>query len=136
MSLPTNPTARKGIPVYSGFICYFPRAICAVAELSRIGNDQHSGPGTPLKWDRSKSGDELDAMMRHTLDEVLGVEEDTDGVLHATKRAWRAMADLEKKLEARARAPKIEDVEGEGWPCDSGDADLMFTPNHDYGVTP
>ena len=38
----TNEHARrKGIPVYSGFVRYFPDAILAVAELSRIGNDQH-----------------------------------------------------------------------------------------------
>src|SRR4030066_136627 len=56
-ALPTDPKARKAIPVYSGFIKYFPRAICAVAELSRIGNDEHN-PGKSLHWDRSKSGDE------------------------------------------------------------------------------
>lgn len=98
--LPLDSRARKAIPIYSGFIKYFPNAIVAVAELSRKGNDQHN-PGQPLHWDRAKSGDELDALMRHTIDEVLGEDTDTDGVLHATKRAWRAMADLEKKLESR-----------------------------------
>jgi hypothetical protein len=101
MTLPTDPKARKAIPVYSGFDKYFPRAKCAVAELSRIGNDQHN-PGQPLHWDRSKSGDELDALERHKMD--LTIEgpfaRDTDGVLHATKLAWRAMANLEKTLEA------------------------------------
>ena len=102
-ALPTDPAARKNIPVYSGFIAYFPRAICAVAELSRIGNEQHN-PGKPLHWDRSKSGDEKDALMRHLLDQTIDGDNaaDTDGVLHATKKAWRAMADLEKILEARA----------------------------------
>ena len=38
-------------------------------------------------WDRTKSKDELDAMMRHLL------EEDWAQV------AWRAMANLEKQLE-------------------------------------
>lgn len=97
--LPTDAAARKAIPIYSGFIKYFPRGIIAVAQLSHIGNEQHN-PGSPLFWDRSKSGDELDALMRHTIDEVLGEDTDVDGVLHATKRAWRAMADLEKKLES------------------------------------
>lgn len=103
MTLPTDPKARKAIPVYSGFIKYFPRAMCAVAELSRIGNDQHN-PGKPLHWDRSKSSDEMDALTRHMLDDVMGVPADTDGVLHATKLAWRAMANLEKVLERRAPA--------------------------------
>jgi hypothetical protein len=104
MMLPTDAKARKAIPIYSGFIKYFPDAIAAVAELSRIGNDQHN-PGKPLFWDRSKSGDELDAQMRHVLDEAAGVAEDTDGVMHLTKNAWRAMAALQKALEARAKKP-------------------------------
>jgi len=101
MTLPTDAAARKAIPVYSGFIKYFPRGMIAVAELSRIGNDQHN-PGKPLHWDRSKSGDEMDALVRHMLDDAMGVPTDTDGVLHATKLAWRAMGNLEKLLEKKA----------------------------------
>jgi len=81
-----DPKGRKDIPVYSGVIKYFPHALAAVAKLSKAGNDQHN-PGMPLHWDRSKSGDELDAMMRHIIDE------DWDAV------AWRALAHLEKELE-------------------------------------
>lgn len=84
--LPTDAQERKRIPIYSGFINYFPLAIAEVAKLSFKGNEQHN-PGTPLHWDRSKSGDELDAMMRHVLDEDW------------TEVAWRAMANLQKKLE-------------------------------------
>mgnify|MGYP001569179785 FL=1 len=100
MPLPTDAKTRKGIPIYSGFIKYFPLAIAAVAELSRIGNDQHN-PGKPLYWDRSKSGDELDAQMRHLVDVAIEGEEatDTDNVLHATKNAWRSLAFLQKLLE-------------------------------------
>lgn len=108
MSLPTDAKTRKGIPIYSGFIKYFPLAIAAVAELSRKGNDQHN-PGKPLHWDRSKSGDEMDAMCRHMLDEALGTEVDTDDVLHATKLAWRAMANLQKKLEQKAQPAHPEE---------------------------
>jgi len=84
--LGTDPKERKGIPIYSGVIAYFPRALAAVAKLSKAGNDQHN-PGKPLHWDRSKSGDELDALMRHVVDG------DWDAV------AWRALAHLEKELE-------------------------------------
>lgn len=93
--LPVDAKARKAVPIYSGFIKYFPRAIAAVARLSQVGNDQHN-PGQPLHWDRSKSGDELDALMRHLL-EADGV--DKDGVDHLCKVAWRSMAALEKRLE-------------------------------------
>ena len=102
MSLPTDPKARKAIPIFSGFIAYFPLAIAAVAELSRIGNDQHN-PGKPLHWDRTKSQDELDALARHLLDVAMEGEgaTDTDDVLHLTKTAWRALAKLQKVLEGK-----------------------------------
>lgn len=99
-SLPTAAAARKAVPIYSGVIRYFPDALCAVAELSRIGNEQHN-PGKPLFWDRSKSGDELDALTRHLVD---AGTMDTDAVRHSTKVAWRALANLQKELEtARAK---------------------------------
>lgn len=104
--LTTDAAARKNIPVYTGFVKYFPRGMAAVAELSRIANEQHN-PGTPIHWDKSKSTDEKDALMRHMLDEALGVPVDTDDQLHATKIAWRAMANLERILEKQHadRAP-------------------------------
>jgi hypothetical protein len=94
----TEAAARKATPVYSGFVKYFPRAMREVARVSYIGNEQHN-PGSPLHWDRSKSKDEPDAMMRHLIDHVLGEEIDTDECLHLAKVAWRAMANLEKYLE-------------------------------------
>lgn len=93
--LPSDAKARKGIPIATGFVDYFPKAIAAVARLSQIGNDQHN-PGSPLHWDRSKSGDEADAQMRHFIDRG---KLDADGVPHDVKNAWRAMAGLEKYLE-------------------------------------
>lgn len=95
MTLPTDAQARKAVPVYSGVIKYFPRALAAVGNLSRVGNEQHN-PGKPLFWDRSKSGDELDALTRHLLE---AGTVDTDGVRHSVKVAWRALANAEKELE-------------------------------------
>jgi hypothetical protein len=95
MSLPTDAKARKIVPIYSGFVNYFPLAMAEVARLSRDGNEQHN-PGSPLHWDRSKSGDELDALMRHLVESGT---RDTDGHWHDTKVAWRAMANLQKLLE-------------------------------------
>lgn len=93
----TEAQKRKEAPLFSGFMAYFPDAMEAVARLSRIGNEQHN-PGTPLHWDRSKSGDEKDALLRHMKDQVK-VTIDTDGVPHVVKEAWRAMADCQKYLE-------------------------------------
>jgi hypothetical protein len=101
MTLPTDPKARKAAPVFSGVLKYFPDAIAAVAELSRIGNEQHN-PGSPLHWDRSKSQDEGDALARHLLE---AGTIDTDGVRHSTKVAWRALALLQKEIEAARDVP-------------------------------
>lgn len=95
MNLPTDAQARKNVPLFSGLLAYFPDALIAVASLSKIGNDQHN-PGKPLAWDRSKSEDELDALTRHLFE---AGTEDIDGVLHSTKVAWRALANLQKELE-------------------------------------
>lgn len=103
-SLPTDATQRKGIPLFTGLIRYFPDALIAIAELSRIGNDQHN-PGQPLHWDRSKSGDEYDALTRHLFE--VGAT-DSDGVLHATKTAWRALAGLQKELEKLKAAATLD----------------------------
>ena len=89
---------RKGIPVFSGMINYFPDAIREVAKCSRVGNDQHS-PNQPLAWDRSKSGDELDAMMRHLLDHASGELFDDCGTRHIVKCGWRILAFIQKTME-------------------------------------
>src|SRR5688572_19107100 len=96
MALPDDAVARKAIPLATGFVDYFPSAIVAVAALSAKGNDQHN-PGTTLHWDREKSGDEADALFRHFLQRGTV---DEDGILHSTKVAWRALALLQKELEA------------------------------------
>lgn len=86
---------RKEFPVYSGVLKYFPDALMEVAYTSWIGNEQHN-PGTPLHWDKEKSKDEPDALVRHLLQ---AGEIDTDGVRHSAKVAWRALALLQRELE-------------------------------------
>lgn len=108
MTLPTDAAARKALPLATGVLDYFPAALAAVAELSAKGNEQHN-PGTPLHWDRSKSGDEADALLRHLMDRGTI---DTDGIRHSAKVAWRALALLQKELEAAgaplARGARVE----------------------------
>lgn len=93
--LPRDAAARKGVPIVTGVLDYFPDAIAAVAECSRVGNEQHN-PGSPLHWDRSKSGDEADALGRHLLERG---SRDSDGIRHSAKLAWRALALLQKEIE-------------------------------------
>jgi hypothetical protein len=87
---------RKARPLATGLLDYFPLALLAVANVSYVGNQQHHAD-KPLHWDRSKSADEADALLRHFLDRG---KVDTDGVRHSAKVAWRALALLQKELEA------------------------------------
>ena len=87
---------RKEYPIASGVVDYFPDALWEVAYVSFIGNKQHN-PGQPLHWDRSKSTDEADALMRHLTHRG---KRDSDGVRHSAKVAWRALAILQKEIEA------------------------------------
>lgn len=94
--LPTDAASRKKFPVASGVLRYFPDAIVAVSEVSYAGNEQHN-PGMSLRWTRGKSGDEEDTMVRHFMQSGT---RDTDGLRHSAKFAWRALAILQKEIEA------------------------------------
>lgn len=100
-ALPTGREERKAIPIVAGCLDYFPAALAAVAEVSRIGNEQHN-PGQPLHHARGKSMDHADCIVRHLMDRGTV---DTDGVRHAAKVAWRALALLQEELEREQGAP-------------------------------
>lgn len=87
---------RKAHPVFSGVLRYFPDALVAVASVSKAGNEQHHGGG-PMRWDKSKSADEGDALVRHLLKSGT---RDTDGQRHSAKVAWRALALLQREIDA------------------------------------
>lgn len=95
MILPTDSEERKGIPICTGVLDYFPLALAEVARVSKAGNDQHN-PGQPLHWDRPKSTDHADCISRHLIDRFT---RDSDGQRHAAKLAWRALAFLQDLLE-------------------------------------
>jgi Domain of unknown function (DUF5664) len=97
---------RKGRPLARGVLDYFPDALLAVAEVSRVGNEQHN-PGQPIHWAKEKSTDEADALMRHLIDRG-GL--DSDGMAHSAKVAWRALALLQREIEENRR----EDMLGSG----------------------
>ena len=99
MQLPDDAAARKALPIYSGVLRYFPAALAAIAAHSVKGNQQHN-IGEELFHDRSKSADELDALVRHLMDGDLGAV------------AWRAVSALQKKLEAEGSpiAPAARNV--------------------------
>ena len=89
---------RKMTPMYSGLLAYFPDALAQVAQNSMVGHYQHNDPSDPMYWDRSKSADEMDAMIRHMADHSKDPY-DSDGRLHMSKVAWRALAFVQKFIE-------------------------------------
>ena len=89
---------RKNYPVFTGVMMYFPHAIAAVAQVSKVGNDQHN-PGEPLHWAREKSTDQLDTATRHIVDHGVGNTKDTDGCYQLAKAAWRILAELQLTIE-------------------------------------
>jgi hypothetical protein len=96
--LSTDKKLRKESPMARGVLDYFPRALMAVANVSFVGNEQHN-PGQPMHWARDKSTDHADCILRHLAER--GTVDD-DGLRHAAKVAWRALALLETELEEAA----------------------------------
>ena len=101
--VPEGAAERKAIPLFSGVLAYFPKALLEVAKISKAGNDQHN-PGQPLHWAKHKSQDQLDCVARHLLD--AGLNED---VTHAANMAWRALAYVEILLEAKAKGMTVRE---------------------------
>jgi hypothetical protein len=95
---------RKSQPVCSGVLNYFPDAIKEVSKASMAGNSQHH-PDKPLHWDKTKSTDNQDALVRHLIDHSIHPIDD-DGVLHLAKVAWRALASLQIYLDSQKSAKR------------------------------
>jgi len=96
--MPHDSEDRKRVPMYSGLLRYFPNALIAVARRSQEGNDQHH-PGTPIHWDKNKSSDSADALLRHLV----------EGELDAL--AWRALETLERAILNGYRPASFQDQE-------------------------
>ena len=94
------PKDRKKVPLYTGLVKYFPDALIAVAELSYVANEQHN-PGEPVHWDRDKSKDHEDCLMRHLFEKGTM---DVDGIRHSAKVAWRALSILQLEIEKERNA--------------------------------
>ena len=101
--LPTDSEERKGIPIFSGVLNYFPLAIAAVARVSKRGNDKHN-PGETMHWARGKSMDHADCIARHLID-VETLDPGTGEYEDAMALAWRALAKLQELEEKRLGKP-------------------------------
>ena len=109
---------RKATPVTTGVLDFFPDAIVEVARVSLAATKQHH-PDQPMHWDKSKSTDEADALVRHLLERGT---RDHDGQRHTAKVAWRALALLQRELDAE----KADEAEP-GWAL-RGDLLKEFVP--------
>lgn len=99
--LPTDPAERKGLPICTGVLDYFPLALLEIAAVSKGGNDQHN-PGEPLHWARGKSMDQADTAIRHIMERG---NRDVDGKYHMAKAIWRLLADFQIFLEQERGLP-------------------------------
>lgn len=100
-SLPEDQDERNLMALADGLLDYFPNALAEVAKHSKLAGDKHH-PGEPLHWERGKSMDHRNKIMRHLVDSG-GV--DKDGNRHSAGLAWRALALLQEELEAEHGYP-------------------------------
>lgn len=101
--LPKGYDERKALPIYDFLVGYFPLAIIELVKVAVVGNEQHN-PGERLHWARGKSMDQLNTAMRHIFDHGMGNVYDDDGrTMHLAKAAWRLLAEVQLRCEARAR---------------------------------
>src|ERR1700674_46035 len=99
--LPQDAAERKLVPMCTGVLDYFPKALAEVARVSEAGNRQHN-PGQPLHWARGKSADFSDTIIRHMVERGT---RDVDGMRHTAKAAWRILAMLEVEIEEQEGKP-------------------------------
>lgn len=86
---------RNQMALFDGFLAYFPNAAAEVAKLSYAATQQHH-PDEEMHWDRSKSLDHKNKIIRHAID---AGRIDDRGQRHSAALAWRAMANLQEELE-------------------------------------
>jgi hypothetical protein len=96
LSLPDDDELRKDYPLADGLLDYFPNALAEVAKVSKLAGDKHH-PGEAIHWERGKSTDHRNKMMRHLIDSG---KFDSLGNRHSAALAWRALALLQEEMEA------------------------------------
>ncbi|MBI4396861.1 MAG: hypothetical protein HY548_07185 [Elusimicrobia bacterium] len=87
-------------PVVRGVLCYFPRALKAVAGVSLFGATKYTWNG----WESVPDGVQryTDALGRHLINEAIDGPVTPDSqLLHAAHVAWNALARLELMLREK-----------------------------------
>jgi hypothetical protein len=96
------------LPTFRGLVSYFPRALAAIASISRYGADKYEVPYEDQNWARVDNAENRyrDAASRHEFKEVIeGFLDPESGEPHLAHRAWNVLATLELLLR------RLEDEE-------------------------
>lgn len=94
---------RKQMPAHRGCLRYFPEATMLVALLSARADLKHtpdadpSDPSRP-QWNRGKSADHGDCIVRHQMD--VGEMDKEMGLDYMVHVAWRGLAQLQEYVDA------------------------------------
>lgn len=100
-SLPDDASARNELPMADGLLDYFPNALAEVSKLSFRATQQHH-PDEEMHWDRSKSTDHRNKIMRHLVDTHTVDDKGND---HWAMVCWRALAGYQEYLERKHHLP-------------------------------
>lgn len=122
-------------PVYEGFELYFPRAIVAVANVSRYGKEKYKVPYADQNWRRVDDGRARyrNARGRHNLGELIeGYWDRESKLLHAAHLAWNAMAYLETLLTEGVSEVDVREPDARG----ESEATNRCAPQDVSGVLP
>jgi len=84
-----------------GLLDYFPNALAEVAKLSHLATQQHH-PDQEMHWDRRKSTDHRNKIIRHLADTHTV---DDKGLDHWAMVCWRALAGYQDYLERKHSLP-------------------------------
>lgn len=99
--LPEDDAIRALYPMADGCLDYFPNALAEVSRISYEGSAKHN-PGQPMYWNRAKSHDHRNKVIRHTVE----TKDDSEASIeHAAQAAWRALAQLQVMIERVRGAP-------------------------------
>lgn len=110
MTLPTDYSERKALPLWDFMFGYFVDAWLAVVSVAVAGDKQHKNEGKTIHWAREKSTDQLNTAFRHQFDYGMGVKKDTDGEWHLAKAIWRLSAQLQLDIEAERGRPTMAET--------------------------
>jgi hypothetical protein len=100
-SLPDDADKRNELPMADGLLDYFPNALAEVSALSYRATRQHH-PDEPMHWDRSKSTDHRNKIIRHLADTHTVDDKGND---HWAMVCWRALAGYQEYLERKHGLP-------------------------------